>query len=94
MSNSISIQGVIPKDEKYKKMKAVWDACYEAGVALPEAVKRFFDYGALLEAGVQIPLNDHECCKKNPDTQVHTIEIDDLPKAIKIIHLHIVTSCK
>jgi hypothetical protein len=34
--------GFRPADEKWKKMKAVWDACEMADTEVPQAVEQFF----------------------------------------------------
>jgi hypothetical protein len=43
MSMSTHIVGFRPADQKWKEMKAIWDACNSAGVDLPKAVYDFFD---------------------------------------------------
>lgn len=42
MSMSTHVVGFRPADEKWEKMKAVWDACKTAGVEVPQGVERFF----------------------------------------------------
>lgn len=42
MSMNTRIYGVIPPDAKWKKMKAVWDACDAANMEVPEEVLNFF----------------------------------------------------
>ena len=44
MSISLYVVGLRPVDDKWRKMKAAWDACSEAGFDAPEIVKKFFDY--------------------------------------------------
>jgi len=39
---SLCIVGVRPPDAKWKKMKAVWDACEAAGTDVPAEVDEFF----------------------------------------------------
>jgi hypothetical protein len=43
MSMSTHIVGFRPADQKWKEMKAIWDACTKAGVDIPDAVDEFFD---------------------------------------------------
>lgn len=54
MSMSTHIVGFIPPDEKWQKMKQVWDSCKEAGIDVPEEVEEFFDWEAPDEQGVEI----------------------------------------
>jgi len=39
---STHVVGFKPADAKWKKMKAVWDACEDAGTLIPESVEEFF----------------------------------------------------
>ncbi len=43
MSMSTSVQIFRPVDEKWHEMKAAWDACHQARVALPTEVEEFFE---------------------------------------------------
>lgn len=43
MSMSTYVVGFKPADDKWKKMKAVWDACEDAGIGIPATVHAFFD---------------------------------------------------
>lgn len=37
------VEGIAPPDETWKKMKAIWDACIDAGVQPPREVDDFFE---------------------------------------------------
>lgn len=56
MSMSTHIIGIKPPDERWKKMKAIWDACKEAGISVPREVSDFFDNCAPDPAGVVVEL--------------------------------------
>jgi hypothetical protein len=43
MGMSTHVVGFKPADAKWKKMKAVWDACDEAKTEVPDSVEKFFD---------------------------------------------------
>lgn len=58
MGMSTHVVGFIPPDEKWQKMKAVWDACRAAGVEVPEDVCDFFEGGEPDPAGVEVMLKD------------------------------------
>lgn len=42
MGMSTHVVGFKPPDEKWKKMKDVWDACCKANVKIPTSVSDFF----------------------------------------------------
>jgi hypothetical protein len=52
--------GFRPPDERWRKMKAVWDACKDAGTEPPESVGKFFDWGEPDERGVEVSQPDLE----------------------------------
>ena len=56
MSMSTSIVGFRPPDEKWRKMKKVWDSCSTAGIEPPEEVSKFFEWEPPDDAGVEINL--------------------------------------
>jgi hypothetical protein len=43
MGMSTRVIAFRPADEKWKEMKDIYDACYKAGIRLPEEVDDFFD---------------------------------------------------
>ena len=43
MGMSTHVVGFKPADDKWKKMKAVWDACSDADSEIPQSVDKFFD---------------------------------------------------
>lgn len=53
---TLIITGIKPADEKYRRMKAVYDACYEADVPTPEAVRLFFGDRQPVPEGVSVAL--------------------------------------
>lgn len=57
MSMSTWIEGFVPADETWKKMKKVYDTCEEAGVAAPAEVYKFFNDERPDEAGVSVDIN-------------------------------------
>ena len=42
MGMSTHLVGIVPPDDDWKKMKAVWDACDNADVDIPKDVSEFF----------------------------------------------------
>jgi hypothetical protein len=53
MSMSAHIVGFVPPDEKWEKMKQVYDACKAAGIDPPDRVIKFFGGEAPDPAGVE-----------------------------------------
>lgn len=53
-----SIQGVVPPDEKFLKMLAVWNSCKAAGIPLPSELLEFFNWEEPDTSGVIISLRD------------------------------------
>lgn len=54
MGMNMYVVGFKPADEKWKQMKAVWEACHAAGVQPPKEVFEFFDYVQPDPTGVAI----------------------------------------
>ena len=79
--------GFRPKDEKWKKMKAAWDACMDAGVDPPDDIYRFFDGEPPDLQGIKVDLGDHVCCTKYSADMTDGFEIDifKLPENITLL---------
>ena len=90
MSMSSHVVGFKPPDDKWKKMKKAYDACIEAGINVPENVEEFFNYEEPDDAGVEVELEEHACCKEyNADMrQGFEIDVSKLPKDVKIIRFY------
>jgi hypothetical protein len=54
MGMSTHIIGFKPPDDKWRKMKAVWDACEAASVEPPAEVEKFFEYETPDVVGVRV----------------------------------------
>lgn len=50
------VEGIRPPDEEWKKMKAIYDACMEAKVTIPDEVLKFFDCEVPDERGIVMAL--------------------------------------
>lgn len=92
MSMSMHVEGVRPGDEKWRQMKAVYDACEAAGVDIPDEVSKFFDYGSPDEKGVVLELGTrygarHECCAlwDEGSREGFAIDVSKLPEDVKIV---------
>ncbi len=58
MGMSTHVIGFKPPDEKWKKMKAIYDSCNAAGVSVPREVYEFFNNDTPTEEGVAVSEKD------------------------------------
>ena len=84
---SMRVEGIKPPDEKWKQMKAIYDACVSAKVLIPAVVEQFFDGYKPNESGVAVDLINHDCSKRINGNMIEGYEIDlaKLPKDVKFI---------
>ena len=86
MGMSTSIYGIRTPDAKWLKMKAVWDACVKAEVAIPLDVGEFFMGEAPDQKGVLINLTDHPAATKlEGDISGFDVDLSLLPKNVNLI---------
>ena len=94
MSMSTFIIGFKPPDDKWKKMKAIWDTCEIGGVDIPQEVMNFFNGMPPDDSGVEVKLENTSCCCEYQEDMRDGFEIDiagfeidiaKLPKDIKKI---------
>jgi stress response protein SCP2 len=85
MSMTKYVQGIVPPDEKFKKMLALYRQCEEANVSIPKEVRNFFNNEEPNEAGVMINLK--ALAKEDGDDSREWIDVDltKLPPEIKKI---------
>lgn len=86
MSVSYHISGFRVADEKWQKMKAVWEACYNACVPIPKAVDEFFGGNKPDEAlGVQVNIDSAvQDCGDHYD-----VDLEKLPSDVKVLRFSI-----
>jgi hypothetical protein len=88
MSMSTCVYGLKPPDERWKKMKAIYDSCEAANVDIPTEVNDFFEHEIPDDKGVKVYISDsHDCCSNysNDGEDGYEIDVLLLPKDIKII---------
>lgn len=90
MSMMTTVTGFKPPDEKWKNMKAIWDSYEKAGLAVPDEIVLFFNDEPPDDLGVEVALQQTECCSeyRSNDGQGVEIEISKLPKDVKIIRFY------
>lgn len=93
MSMSTHLEGIVPPDAKWRKMKAVYDACSEAGVDAPSEVRNFFndeppdDLGVVLDEDTlarrgAVRLLSHD------GKQGFEVELKKLPEHVTILRFY------
>ena len=91
MGATLHIEGLCPPEVEWKKMKAVWDACEEAGIDPPKTVIDFFDGASPDPAGVIMDLEDTPALEKYEDEMVegYVIDLAKLPSHLTRIRVSI-----
>lgn len=87
LSTSMHVIGFKPPDEKWEKMKAVWDSCDKADMPQPAEVLEFFNYETPDDMGVEVDLDEEEWSDEN--RQGFQIHLDKIPKDVKIIRFYL-----
>lgn len=98
--NMPHVVGIKPPDERWKKMKAVYDACVAAEAKVPKEVDDYFDNEPPDESGVVVDLSN--CMRRASGALGHhpsvtewsdedscgcEIDISKLPKDVKIVRV-------
>ena len=52
--------GFALSDEKYQKMKQIWENCIEMNISIPDEVDDFFNYEEPNEDGIEIEIPNQE----------------------------------
>jgi hypothetical protein len=80
---STEVIGFKPADEKWEKMKKIWDNCEELHIPVPKEVDDFFNGETPDATGVKvdIPTNEWE----GDGASGLEIEVEKIPKDVKII---------
>jgi len=91
MGMSTHVVGFKPPDDKWKKMKAVYDACQKAGINPPEEVFNFFGGSSEPDdQGVEVAIQKLPCTKKFSSESKQGFEIDlkKLPPDVTVIRFY------
>lgn len=97
MSTSLWVSAVIPADEKYNKMLAIWNACKEIDVRPPDEVIDFFDDASIPNSGGYETVyscysNDLPDFIKRWDDKIHRsgveIDLEKIPEKVKFIRCY------
>jgi hypothetical protein len=82
MSMSTHIYGFRPPDEKWKKMRVIWDACVEADIPVPKQVCNFFGDDIPNSAGVQVDIKKAVSPIRQDMTDGFEVDLTKLPKDV------------
>lgn len=91
MGMSTSVVGYRPAEEKFKKMKAAWDACEAAGIDVPKEVREYFgDEDPRDAPGQVIDITAAKRDWSDPDAcaQGYEIDITKLPEGVRYIRVY------
>lgn len=93
MGTRIRLVGIVPPDDKWKKMKAIFDACIKGDIEIPDEVDEFFDNEDPDPAGVIIDLTPGQYTDVarpwgDMDSDGIEITVDDIPKNVKILRFY------
>jgi len=86
MSMSTHVYGIRPTDEKWEKMKAIYDSCEKADIEIPDEVIEFFDEGEPDEKGIEVEIPHEDW--SNEDCSGLEVKVADIPKNITIIRFY------
>lgn len=93
MGMSTHVKGFKPADEKWKKMKAVYDTCIAADLEVPEAVNEFFGWKKPDENGVEVDQKALWECGAITEyntlaAQGYELHVDKLPADVTIVRFY------
>lgn len=89
MGKPLQVYGVKALDEKWVKMKKIWDLCVENKVEIPSHVFDYFHGEYPTETEVIVDLKNHESVTiyENITSQGFEIDVEKLPNDIKKIRI-------
>ncbi len=89
MSMSTHVVGFRLPDEKWHKMKLVWDTCRSLGIQIPEEIHEFFGWDEPDSLGIMVDL-DKVCRKWSDGDMREGLELDvaKIPKGLSYIRFY------
>lgn len=86
VSVSIHVIGFVPPDDRWRKMRAVYDSCRDAGLDIPAEVADFFDGQAPDDNGQEVDL-PHRLWSDDSRSGIE-IDVAALPPSVQIIRFY------
>lgn len=87
MGMSTHVTGFAPPDGAWLKMKAVWDACTKAGIAVPGEVENFFGGADPDPAGVEVNLPVREW-NGGEASAGYELDVAAIPPQVQIVRFY------
>ena len=86
----LHVVGFVPPDDKWNKMKTIYEACEEFGIQVPKEVLRFFRDGSPSDPGLAIRLSDNGPARewRNADWEGYELDVADIPEDVKTIRFY------
>lgn len=90
MGMSTHIIGFKPPNEKWKRMKAVWDTCRAAGIDPPKEVYDFFEGEPPDASGIPVDLEDYNCTMhyREDGNEGYEVHVTKLPLDVTVIRFY------
>jgi len=88
MSMSTHVVAFRPPDERWHKMKAIYDACLLAHISIPDEVEDFFNGEEPDESGVEIDIDNILQEWGDDSRDGYQLELSRLPKEVTIIRFY------
>jgi len=82
MAMSSNVCGFRKPDEKYNKMKAVYDTCVFANIDVPDEVNDFFGWVEPNGIGIEVDLDEFVIEDSIDTIESWTIAVDDIPNNV------------
>lgn len=92
MGMSTHVKGFKAPDEKWRAMKAIWDACKAAGIKQPDEVGKFFNWEPPDDAGVEVNLEKTACCREWRREMQEGFEVDVKALPADVTHVRFYNS--
>ena len=83
--------GIRPPDEKWKRMKSVWDACEAAGVDPPHEINEFFNNVPPDGSGVVVDIERKSSAVTKwirDDASGFEVDLTKLPKDVTVLRFY------
>lgn len=90
MGMSTNIEAIRPPDEKWKKMKAIFDSCKNANIDPPDEIWDFFNGEPPSDLGVVIEIENTDAVEKVSEDMRDgfIVDLTELPKDVKYIKFY------
>lgn len=88
MGMSTRVTGFAPPDEKWQKMKDIWDACIAAKIEPPAEVEKFFGDEVPDPAGVEVDLPVRKWISPRNPADGYELDVAAIPPHVKIIRFY------